>query len=55
MNGQSLACSLQFQNPVEIEGLGIVNFLNTARGALAKEKITYKEFMGEIKSNSEST
>lgn len=45
---------LEFQNPVEIEGLGIVNFLNTARGALGKEKISYKEFMGEIKSNTES-
>ncbi len=45
---------LEFQNPVEIEGLGIVNFLNTARGALGKEKISYKEFMGEIKANSES-
>lgn len=49
-----LGLFLEFQNPVEIEGLGIVNFLNTARGALSKEKITYKEFMGEIKSNSES-
>ncbi len=29
---------LEFQNPVEIEGLGIVNFLNTARGALGKKK-----------------
>ncbi len=49
-----LGIFLQFQNPVEIEGLGIVNFLNSARGALNKEKITYKEFMGEIKGNSES-
>ena len=45
---------LQFQNPVEIEGLGIVNFLNSARGALSKEKISYKEFMGEIKKNGET-
>src|SRR5271163_4357636 len=28
-----LGLFLEFQNPVEIEGLGIVNFLNSARGA----------------------
>ncbi len=49
-----LGLFLQFQNPIEIEGLGIVNFLNSARGALNKEKISYKEFMGEIKQNGES-
>lgn len=49
-----LGLFLQFQNPVEIEGLGIVNFLNSARGALSKDKISYKEFMNEIKSNGES-
>ncbi|MHB1830121.1 MAG: Fe-S cluster assembly ATPase SufC [Candidatus Micrarchaeaceae archaeon] len=49
-----LGIFLEFQNPVEIEGLGIVGFLNSARGALGKEKITYKEFMTEIKQNSES-
>ncbi len=49
-----LGIFLQFQNPVEIEGLGIVNFLNSARGSLSKEKISYKEFMGEIKKNGES-
>ena len=49
-----LGLFLEFQNPVEIEGLGIVNFLNSARGALSKEKITYKEFMKEIKDNSTS-
>ena len=49
-----LGIFMEFQNPVEIEGLGIVSFLNSARGALGKEKITYKEFMTEIKQNSES-
>ncbi len=49
-----LGLFLQFQNPIEIEGMGIVNFLNSARGALNKEKISYKEFMGEIKNNVES-
>ncbi len=48
-----LGIFLQFQNPVEIEGLGIVNFLNSARGALSKEKLGYKEFMGEIRKSSE--
>ncbi len=48
-----LGLFLEFQNPVEIEGLGIVNFLNSARGALNKEKIGYKEFMSEIKQNSD--
>lgn len=46
-----LGIFLQFQNPVEIEGLGVVSFLNTARGSLSKEKPNYKEFMGEIKQN----
>lgn len=49
-----LGIFLQFQNPVEIEGLGIVNFLNSSRGALGKDKIGYKEFMAEIKQNSDS-
>ncbi len=49
-----LGIFLEFQNPVEIEGLGLVSFLNTARGALNAQKIGYREFMGEIKANAES-
>ncbi len=49
-----LGLFLEFQNPVEIEGLGLVSFLNTARGALNAQKIGYREFMGEIKANAES-
>ena len=47
-----LGIFLQFQNPVEIEGLGLLNFLNTARGALTNEPLQYKEFMNEIKTSS---
>ena len=32
-----LGIFLQFQNPIEIEGLGLLNFLNTARGAITNE------------------
>ncbi len=45
---------LQFQNPVEIEGLGLLNFLNTARGAVSDEPLQYREFMNDIKSASKS-
>ncbi|MDE1823163.1 MAG: Fe-S cluster assembly ATPase SufC [Candidatus Micrarchaeota archaeon] len=48
-----LGLFLQFQNPIEIEGLGIVNFLNTAKGSLNQQKPSYKEFMGEIKGSAE--
>lgn len=47
-----LGLFLQFQNPVEIEGLGLLNFLNTARGAMTNEPLQYKEFMNEIKATS---
>lgn len=48
-----LGIFLQFQNPIEIEGLGVLGFLNTARGATSTEKILYKDFIGEIKKNAE--
>ncbi len=48
-----LGLFLEFQNPVEIDGLGLVSFLNTARGSLNKEKIGYREFMNEIKESGE--
>ncbi len=43
---------LEFQNPTEIEGLGMMNFLNTARGAVGRTQ-SFKEFMGEVKETSE--
>ncbi len=47
-----LGIFLQFQNPVEIEGLGLLNFLNSARGAVTNEALNYKEFMNDIKTTS---
>ncbi len=49
-----LGIFLEFQNPVEIEGLGLLGFLNTARGAVSTEKFSFKEFMGEIKGRASS-
>jgi Fe-S cluster assembly ATP-binding protein len=43
---------LEFQNPIEIEGLGLMNFLNTARGAVG-DKTSFKDFMTEVKQSSE--
>ena len=45
-----LGIFLQFQNPIEVEGLGLLSFLNTARGAITDEPLQYKEFMNKIKS-----
>lgn len=47
-----LGIFLQFQNPVEIEGLGLLNFLNTARGAVSEKPLQFKEFMNEVKTTS---
>ncbi len=47
-----LGLFLQFQNPIEIEGLGLLNFLNTARGALTDKPLQFKEFMSEVKNTS---
>jgi Fe-S cluster assembly ATP-binding protein len=47
-----LGLFLQFQNPIEIEGLGLLNFLNTARGAITNKPLQFKEFMSEVKSTS---
>ncbi len=49
-----LGLFLQFQNPVEIEGLGLLNFLNTARGALTDKPLQFKEFMSEVKDSSKA-
>lgn len=42
-----LGIFLEFQNPVEIEGLGVVNFLNSARSSLSVGT-SFKDFMEEI-------
>ncbi len=49
-----LGLFLQFQNPVEIEGVGFINFLHSARQALGGETVGTKEFMTELKSNMSS-
>ncbi len=42
---------LQFQNPIEVEGLGLMNFLNTARGALGNTQ-SFKDFLTDVKETS---
>ena len=44
-----LGLFLQFQNPVEIEGVGFVNFLHLASQSMGTKKGTTKEFMKDIK------
>jgi Fe-S cluster assembly ATP-binding protein len=46
-----LGLFLQFQNPVEVEGVGFINFLHLARQASAEGAVSTKEFMTEIKGN----
>lgn len=42
---------MQFQNPVEIDGVGFVNFVNSAKGTVFGAEKNIKEFMAEIKKN----
>ena len=42
---------LEFQNPVEIDGVGFINFLHTAKQSLSGGGISTKELMTEIKDN----
>ncbi len=44
-----LGLFLQFQNPVEIEGVGFVNFLRAAKEANTGSTTDIKQFMGEIR------
>ncbi len=46
-----LGLFLEFQNPAEIEGLGIISFLNTARGSLGNS-MHFRDFMKEVKERS---
>jgi Fe-S cluster assembly ATP-binding protein len=48
-----LGLFLQFQNPVEIEGVGFVNFLRAAKESQANNTTDIKEFMGEIRGYTE--
>ncbi len=44
-----LGLFLQFQNPVEIEGVGFVNFLRAAKESMTDSTTDIKQFMGEIR------
>lgn len=46
-----LGLFLQFQNPVEIEGVGFINFLHLAKQSSGDTAISTKEFMKEVKSS----
>lgn len=43
-----LGLFLQFQSPVEIEGVGFVNFLHAAKRSMNNEEIDINKFMAEI-------
>ncbi len=45
-----LGLFLQFQNPVEIEGVGFINFLHLASQSMGVRQGTTKDFMKDIKS-----
>ena len=45
-----LGLFLQFQNPVEVEGVGFINFLHAAKQSMGDESST-KDFMKGIKDN----
>jgi Fe-S cluster assembly ATP-binding protein len=44
-----LGLFLQFQNPVEIEGVGFVSFLRSAKDSLGESQYSTKDLMKEIK------
>ncbi len=46
-----LGLFLQFQNPVEVEGVGFINFLHLAQQAASPTPLNTKDFMKEVKSN----
>lgn len=48
-----LGLFLQFQNPVEIEGVGFVNFLRAAKESTVGSTTDIKQFMGEIRNYTE--
>jgi Fe-S cluster assembly ATP-binding protein len=48
-----LGLFLQFQNPVEIEGVGFVNFLRAAKESVTDSTVDIKQFMGEIRNYTE--
>lgn len=45
-----LGIFLQFQNPIEIEGVGFVNFLHTAKRSVDQKDVDVNQFMGDVDS-----
>ncbi len=50
----ALGLFLGFQHPVEIEGVGFVNFLRASRESLSNGTIDMKQMMSEIRLNAQS-
>ncbi len=48
-----LGLFLLFQNPVEIDGIGFVNFLNAAYGAINGPAASVKQFLSDVKARSQ--
>ncbi len=46
-----LGLFLQFQNPVEIEGVGFINFLHLAKQSGGDAALSTKDFMKDVKGN----
>lgn len=46
-----LGLFMQFQNPVEVEGVGFINFLHLAKQSSGDSAVSTKDFMKDIKSN----
>jgi Fe-S cluster assembly ATP-binding protein len=44
-----LGIFLQFQNPVEIDGVGFISFLRSSKDALGESQFSTKELMSEIR------
>ncbi|MEM3781529.1 MAG: Fe-S cluster assembly ATPase SufC [Candidatus Micrarchaeaceae archaeon] len=44
-----LGIFVQFQDPAEIEGVGLVNFLSSAKAAVSSSKFSVRELMSEIR------
>ena len=46
-----LGLFMQFQNPVEVEGVGFINFLHLAKQATVGSTVNTKDFMTDVKKN----
>ena len=48
-----LGLFMQFQDPPEVDGVGIINFLMSAKSALSQNKIDARTFMNEVTETAE--